>query len=269
LEIFMRPNPVKRALRDGQPSVGTWLSLGSITATRFLARAGFAWLTVDIEHSLVDWETATHMFASIADAGCTPLARVPSNRHDHIKRVLDNGCHGIVVPMVNSREEALAAVAAAKYPPAGNRSVGGNAHALNFDATGSDYYAHANDEILVVLQCEHIQAVNDADAIFSVPGIDAIFVGPNDLAASMRDKDGKPPSAEETSRVMKRILQTCRKHHVAAGLHCFSPEEALERIAEGWQFVAINSELKMMLNGVNDTIRKLGLERSQKDLAKY
>src|SRR5256886_17093334 len=93
-------------------SVGTWLSLGSITAARFMARAGFDWLTTDIEHSLVDWETATHMFASIADAGCTALARVPANRHDHIKRVLDNGAHGVVVPMVNSRQEAEHAVAA-------------------------------------------------------------------------------------------------------------------------------------------------------------
>src|SRR6516162_7893381 len=122
----MRANPVKRALKAGQPSVGTWLSLGNIPAARYLARVGFAWLTVDIEHSLVDWETATHMFASIADAGCTALARVPANRHDHIKRVLDNGAHGIVVPMVNSRAEALAAGAAALYPPTGNRSVGGS-----------------------------------------------------------------------------------------------------------------------------------------------
>src|SRR5437764_15346117 len=108
----MRPNAVKQQLRAGQPAVGTWLSLGSITASRFMARAGFAWLTVDIEHSLVGIETAAHMFASIADAGCTALARVPAGRHDHIKRVLDNGAHGIVVPMVNSREEAQAAVAA-------------------------------------------------------------------------------------------------------------------------------------------------------------
>src|ERR1700686_28999 len=168
----MRPNPVKRALRDGKPSVGTWLSLGSITAARFMGRAGFAWLTTDIEQSLVDWETATHMFAAIADAGCTALARVPSGRHDHIKRVLDNGAHGIVVPMVNSREEAEACVAAPKYPPVGNRSVGGSVHAMNFQTTAADYFAHANDEVLVVLQCEHIQAVRDADAIFSVPGID-------------------------------------------------------------------------------------------------
>ncbi|HLN29868.1 MAG TPA: aldolase/citrate lyase family protein [Gemmataceae bacterium] len=265
----MRPNPVKRTLKEGQPSIGTWLSLGSITAARFLARAGFGWLTVDIEHSLVDWETATHMFASIADAGCTALARVPSNRHDHIKRVLDNGCHGIVVPMVNSREDALAAVAAAKYPPAGNRSVGGGVHALNFDATANEYYARANDEILVVLQCEHIQAVEDADAIFSVPGIDAIFVGPNDLAASMRSKDGKSASAEETARVMKHILDTCRKHKVPAGLHCGSADEAVYRIAEGWQFIAVGSELRMMLNGVGEVVRKLGIEHLKSELAKY
>src|SRR5207253_10947470 len=97
----MRANPVNQALKSGQPSVGTWLSLGSITASRFLARCGFAWLTVDIEHSLVDWETATHMFATIADAGCTALARVPANRPDHIERVLDNRADGRVVPMVN------------------------------------------------------------------------------------------------------------------------------------------------------------------------
>src|ERR671933_1531223 len=152
----MKPNPVKRALKAGQPSVGTWLSLGSITAARFLARAGGAWLTVDLEHSLVDWETATHMFAAIADAGCTALARVPANRHDHIKRVLDNGAHGVVVPMVNTRKEAEEAVAACLYPPRGNRSVGGSAHALNWGATPAEYYAKVDDEILIVLQCEHI-----------------------------------------------------------------------------------------------------------------
>src|SRR5205807_6619644 len=143
LETVMQPNPVKRALKAGKPSVGTWLSLGSITAARFMARAGLDWLTVDIEHTLVDWETATHMFASIADAGCIALARVPANRHDHIKRVLDNGAQGVVVPMVNSRNEALAAVAAMKYPPIGNRSVGGSVHALNFGGTANEYYARA------------------------------------------------------------------------------------------------------------------------------
>jgi 4-hydroxy-2-oxoheptanedioate aldolase len=245
----MRPNPVKQQFRAGKPSVGTWLSLGSITAARFMARAGFSWLTVDIEHTLVNIETATHMFASIADAGCVPLARVPSNRHDHIKRVLDNGAMGIVVPMVNSRDEAEAAVSACLYPPRGTRSVGGSVHALNFGTNAADYFAHADEEVLIVLQCEHIAAVESADEIFSVPGIDAIFVGPNDLAASMRGPDGKPPAAEATAKVMKRILEACRKNKVVAGVHCYSAADAQARIAEGWQFIALSSELKFMLDG--------------------
>jgi 4-hydroxy-2-oxoheptanedioate aldolase len=268
----MRANPVKRALKSGQSSVGTWLSLSSAVATRFLARAGFAWLTVDIEHTHVDWETATTLFATIADAGCIALARVPSNRHDHIKRVLDNGAHGIVVPMVNSRQEAQDAVSAALYPPVGNRSVGGSVHALNFDTTAIDYFNHANDEVLIVLQCEHITAVENADSIFAVPGIDAIFVGPNDLAASMRSKEGRPPSAEATAQAMKHILATCKKLKVAAGIHCFSPEEVLARIEEGWQFLALTSELRMMLDGVKNALDRLGLKaeaRHESAMARY
>lgn len=264
----MRPNVVKKALKAGQPSVGTWLSLGSITAARFMARAGFAWLTVDIEHTLVDWETASHMFATVADADCVPLARVPANRHDHIKRVLDNGAMGVVVPMVNSRTEAEDAVAACLYPPRGTRSVGGSVHALNFKTTPADYFAHADEELLVVLQCEHIQAVEKADEIFSVPGIDAIFVGPNDLAQSMRGKDNKPPSGEAMTQALKHVLATCKKHKVPAGLHCYSAEEAKTRIADGWQFLAIGSELRMMLDGASSVVRGLGTTH-QAEMAKY
>jgi 4-hydroxy-2-oxoheptanedioate aldolase len=264
----MRVNKVKQALKAGKPSVGTWLSLGSITAARFMARAGFDWLTIDMEHSLVGWETATHMFAAIAEPGCIALNRVPANRHDHIKRALDNGAQGVVVPMVNSRQEAIEAVAACKYPPVGNRSVGGSVHALNFDCNANDYYARANDELLVVLQCEHIQSVENADSIFSVPGIDAIFVGPNDLAASMRSKDGKPPSGEATTQAMKHILETCKKHGVAPGLHCGSAAEARARIDEGWQFIAIASELRMLLNEAGNVMQQLGTG-NKGEMAKY
>jgi 4-hydroxy-2-oxoheptanedioate aldolase len=264
----MRANAVKRALKAGQPSVGTWLSLGSITAARFLARAGFAWLNVDIEHSLVDWETATHIFAAVADAGCTALARIPANRHDHIKRVLDNGAMGVVVPMVNSRAEAEAAVAACLYPPRGNRSVGGSVHALNFGTTANDYFAHADEELLIVLQCEHIQSVENADSIFATPGVDAIFVGPNDLAASMRGKDGKPPGGEAMTQAIKHVLATCKKHGVAPGIHVYSAEEAKARIAEGWQFIAVQSELKMMLDGAARIVQGIGAQQ-QTEMAKY
>src|SRR5205814_3182240 len=140
--------------------------------------------------------------------------------------------------------------------------------ALNFGTTANDYYAHANDELLIVLQCEHITAVENADSIFSVPGIDAIFVGPNDLAASMRSKDGKPPSGEATKKALDHILATCKKHKVAPGIHCGSADEVNHRAAEGWQFMAITSELKMMLTGAAQEVAKLGIGGSGPEMAK-
>jgi len=263
----MRTNTVKQLLRAGKPVVGTWLSLGSITAARYLARSGFDYLTVDVEHSLVNVETTTHIMAAIADAGCVPLARVPSNRHDHIKRVLDNGGYGIVVPMVTTREEAEAAVAACLYPPRGNRSVGGGVHALNFAATPAEYYARADDELLIVLQCEHIDAVRNFDHVYSVLGVDAVFVGPNDLAASMRDSTGKPPSPEVFKRTLADILAECKRIKVPAGIHTFSIEEAKMRIDEGWQFIAINSELKFMTEAAKAVVTALG--RNTGEVARY
>src|SRR5262249_34646850 len=206
--------------------------------------------------------------AAIADAGCVPLARVPSCRHDHIKRVLDNGGYGIVVPMVNTREEAATAGAACLYPPRGNRSVGGGGHALTFAAGPAHYHAKVDDEVLVVLQCEHIAAVRNFDAVYSVPGIDAVFVGPNDLAASMRDASGKPPSPEAFKQALADILAGCRRNRVAAGIHTFSVEEAKARIDEGWQFIAVNSELKFMTEAAKKVVDGVGLGRSAGETAK-
>ena len=264
----MRPNRVKQLLKAGKPAVGTWLSLGNITAARFLARSGLDWLTVDIEHSLVGMETTTHIFGAVADAGGVCLARVPSNRHDHIKRVLDNGAHGVVVPMVNTRQEALDAVAACKYPPQGTRSVGGSVHALNWAASPAEYYAKADDEILVILQCEHIDAVRRFDDIYGVPGVDAVFVGPNDLMASMRDERGTPPSPEVFAEALADILAGCKALGLPAGIHTFSAEEAKKRVDEGWQFVAVSSELKFMVEGAAKVVSTLGLN-VQSELARY
>ena len=261
----MKTNTVKRLLREGKPTIGTWISLGNQLATRYLARAGFDWLTVDLEHGAMDWELASNLFGTISDAGGVPLVRVPCGSHDHIKRSLDGGAYGIVVPMVMSRAEAELAVRAAKYPPVGNRSVGGGAHALNFAASSQDYYEKANDELLVILQCEHIDAVDDFEKIFSVPGIDAVFVGPNDLARSQYSKEGKPPSAEQQEKTIQRILQAGKKIKVPVGIHTFTPEDALRRSKEGWQFVAINSELRFMLDGAAAALKPF---RGDKEMGK-
>ncbi len=264
----MRSNQVKAKLKAGQASCGTWLSLGNQTAARFLARTGFDWLTVDIEHSLVGMESTANIFGAVADAGCTCLARVPANRHDHIKRVLDNGAHGVVVPMVITRQEAEDAVAAMLYPPRGNRSVGGSVHALNFEATAAEYYARADDELLIVLQCEHIKAVENFESVYSVGNVDAVFVGPNDLAASMRSPDGKAPSGAAMKEALDHILKTCIKMGIAPGIHAMNPEEAKIRLDEGWRFIAVQSELRFMMEAAANALKTIGLSQTR-EIAKY
>ena len=263
----MKTNSVKQALSRGEPQIGTWLTLASPFAARFLARSGFRWLTVDVEHSPVDWETAALIFAAVADAGCVPLARVPWNSPDHIKRVLDSGAYGVVVPMVNTPEEAAAAVAAARYPPAGRRSVGGSLHAVAFEASPAEYYAAANREVLVVLQAEHVLAVQNAEKIYATPGIDAMFIGPNDLLSSM----GKTPRMESDDRefvdALRHLRETARRYGVAPGLHTGDVEMARRRVAEGWQFIAVASDLAMMNAGAKTITSALGL--GGKETARY
>lgn len=265
----VQTNGVKRALRAGQPQVGTWLSLGNLTAARFLGRVGLPWLTVDMEHSHADIQTAASMFGAIADAGCVPLARVPSARHDWIKMVLDCGAMGIVVPMVMDPDEARLIANAAHYPPKGNRSVGGNLHALNFRTDPGTYFRKADDEILVVIQTEHIAAVDLAEETYSVSGIDAVFVGPNDLAASMRGPDGSPPDPEWFEDTLRRIREAAARAGIASGLHVQSIADAKRRIEEGWQFIAVGSELKFMMDGAAELAKAIHPELASGELARY
>jgi 4-hydroxy-2-oxoheptanedioate aldolase len=265
----MRANPVKRTLKEGKPTFGTWLSLGDLFATRLLARQNFAWLTLDIEHSPIDWSQAAMIFAAIADAGGVPLARVPKGNHDYIKRVLDAGAWGIVVPMVDTVEQAKIAIAAAKYPPVGNRSLGGGMHSLNFDCAGPEYFRRANDEILVVLQTESPTGVANAEAIYSLPGVDAIFIGPVDLRAQMRKPDGTEATDEEFEAMIQRVIAVGKKVGTPTGMHVMDPKTALKRAEQGMQFIAIGSELRMMTEKAAEILRVVHPEGEQKEIVKY
>ena len=264
----MRKNPVKAALKAGLPQVGSWLSLGNVFAARLMARVGFPWLTVDMEHSPISWTDAALLFGAVADAGCTVLCRVPKGDHTHIKRALDAGAHGIVVPMVNTVEEAKIAIAAAKYPPLGNRSVGGGLHSMNFNATAGDYYKQANDEVLVVLQTESPEGVRNAEAIYSLPGVDAIFVGPHDLTFQMRGPDGKDPMPEVFEAELQKVLAAGKKCKTPVGIHLQTIEQVEKRIAEGWQFLALGSEMRFMVSEAQKMVESLKL-KSAGDLARY
>ncbi len=250
----MKTNPVKQKLRSGKASFGTWLSLGNLHAARVLARMGFDWLTLDLEHSAIDWSQAATIFAAVADAGCVPLVRVPEGDHYCIKRALDAGAWGIVVPMVNTVQQAVTAIAAAKYPPLGNRSAGGGMHSLNFAASPGEYYERANDEILVVLQTESPMGVANAEEIYRLPGCDAVFVGPLDLRFNMRTPDGAFPSDAEHEAMVQRIIQIGKKAGTPTGIHVLTAGDALRRGEQGMQLIAIGTDLSMLTAAAQDLI---------------
>ena len=265
----MKTNPVKEKLRRGEPSIGSWISLGSLQATRVMARLGFDWLTVDIEHGPFDWSEAAMLFAAIADAGCVPLARVPQGSHDYIKRVLDAGAFGIVVPMVDTVEQAKTAIAAAKYPPEGTRSVGGGMHSLNFDATAGDYYEKANDEILVVLQTESPTGVENAEEIYSLPGVDAIFVGPNDLRFQMREPGRPLPDNDALDAMLERVVAAGNKTGTPTGMHVMDPGAVNRRIEQGMRFLALASDLRFVTSAAQEALKIVNPEKESKDVARY
>lgn len=256
----MKKNFVREKLQRGEPTIGTWLTLPDATAARMMAGTGLDWLTIELEHSPVTFETAAQSFAVIAGGGAVPLARVPWNTGENIKRVLDTGAWGVVVPLVNSRAEAEAAVAAARYAPAGVRTIGGQLHAIGFGAESATYYREANKEILVVIMIEQIRGVEAAEEILSVPGIDAVFIGPNDLHHSM----GLPPAfdSQEPAYVeaIRHVTTVARKFKVPSGIHVIDAATAKRRIDEGFQFIAISSEAAMMVSKAREIAQFLGFK---------
>ena len=264
----MKTNPVRRKLQRGEASFGTWLTLPDLFSAQLMSKMGFDWLTVEMEHAPMTIEMTAAMCATVANAGVVPLTRIPINNVENIKRVLDTGAWGIVVPMVNSRAEAEAVVEAARYRPIGRRSIGGSLHGANFDTDPATYYAKANDEILVIIMAEHVDAVERADEIFSVPGIDAVFIGPNDLHASM----GLPPMFDSTHKqfndAVEHIRVTAKKHGVASGIHVVDAAQAQRRAKEGFQFIAVASDAGFLMAKTKEVTSALGLGAG-KAVAKY
>ncbi len=255
----MKTNPARAKLKSGEPCIGTWLALPDTIYAGLMSTTGFEWLTVELEHSQATIETAANCFAIIAASGCVPLCRVPYNSVENIKRALDAGAWGIVVPMVNSRAEAEAVVKAARYRPLGERSVGGQLHAARFGTDAGTYYAKANDEILVVVMAEHVEAIANIDSILSVPGIDAVFIGPNDLHASM----GVPPAFDsdlpQFNDALRKVFASAKANGVAPGIHVADAAQAERRRTEGWQMIAVASEAGFMLAKAAEAVQALGL----------
>jgi len=241
-------NHVKAKLKEGLPSVGTWLSVPSPFLVERIARAGFDWLVCDSEHNPMGIETLSEMFMAMAGSGTAPFVRVPWNTGENIKRVMDAGAWGVVVPMVNSRAEAESAVGWTKYPPMGVRSIGGGRHKISLEAAADvDYTELANQQTMVIVQIEHVKGVEHADEILSVPGVDVCYIGPNDLLASMGFRPAQESAEPRFVEALDHVLNTCKKYGVAPGLHTYSVEMINRRIAQGFRFCALSSEVDLMI----------------------
>ena len=239
----MTTNPVTDKLRAGQPALGSWLSLCSPVAAELMAHVGWDWLVVDVEHSPVGFDAMVNCFRAIQLGGAAPMARVPWNDTVWIQRTLDAGALGLVVPMVNSADDARAVVANMKYATRGQRSFGGSRVAPYIDG---DYRTWADEHLAVIVMIETIQAVEQAEAIMGVDGVVGCFIGPNDLALSMglSPQDVGPGTDHEAA--MQEVLAACRKTGKAAGKHCFSAAEVSARIGQGFQFLALASDGALM-----------------------
>jgi 2-keto-3-deoxy-L-rhamnonate aldolase RhmA len=178
-------NRVKRMLQEGKKTAGAWLQIASPFTAEILAQAGFDWLIVDMEHGPGDIQMLVSQLQAMNGTGVTPLVRAPWNDFVTIKRILDAGVYGLLVPYVNTREEAEAAVRACRYPPHGIRGVAGSPRAQGYGQNVREYLAGANDEILLLIAVETPAAVANLDGILGVDGIDGIFIGPMDLATNM------------------------------------------------------------------------------------
>ena len=243
----MRENTMKTKWREGKATVGAWLSINSSYSAESMAHMGFDWLCVDMQHGMIDYPDAVQMFTAISTTNTIPICRVPWNDPSLIMKVLDAGAYGVVVPLINTRADAELAVAACRYPPAGIRSNGANRAMLY---AGTDYVANANDQIACIPMIETKQAIENLDDILSVPGVDAIYIGPSDLSFALGllppKMDSDVPLHVET---VARILAACKKHGVIAGIHTGGPPFSAEKVKEGFQMVTITGDGVAMARG--------------------
>ena len=245
-------NPVKNKLKRHQVSLGSWIASAHISVAEILAGAGFEWIAVDMEHSNITLAELPALFAAIENGGAAPLVRLPENDPSLARRVMDTGARGVIVPMVNTRKDAERVVEAVKYSPEGKRGVG-IARAHGYGRSFKEHVKRSNDDVLVVVQIEHIEAVKNVESIFSVPGVDAYLIGPYDMSGSL----GIPgqlnhPKVEEAKA---KVLKVGKAKRIVPGIHLVHPTEAQveEALRLGYRFIALSSDI-LLLKDSSDAV---------------
>ena len=240
-------------LKHGETLLGTLVTLSSPEVAEILAEAGFDWLFIDMEHSPLDVREAQAILQTVGER-CACVLRVPLNDEIWIKKALDIGATGIIIPQVNSRQEAERAVRFCKYPPQGSRGVG-VARAQGYGARLQDYLDSANEEIAVIVQAEHIDGINHVQEIVGVAGIDAVLVGPYDLSASM-GKIGKVADAGVQAAIA-RVKVACASARMPIGIFAATAEAAKPFMREGYSLTAVGIDTIFLVEAANQLVRQL------------
>lgn len=239
------PNQLKRKLAAGKVCVGATITMNSPTVVEIMSRIGLDWIWLETEHSSLTDDNVLCMLQATNGSETNTMVRVPWNDKTLIKRALDLGPDGIIVPLVNTKAEAEAAVKAMKYPPWGERGAG-LARAQAYGLAMGEYMQSANEEVMTTLMIEHIQAVENIDAILSVKGVDSVMVGALDLSGSMNMLGNTADPKVEAA--IQKVLAACKKAKVPAGIITVSPEAANERIKQGFTHIIMGIDV-LFLHG--------------------
>ena len=238
----------------GGASLGGWCVIPSPFAAELMGIAGFDWVCLDMQHGLIGYDAMVPMLQALSRTGTPAFVRVPWNQPDHIMKALDAGAQGVVVPMVNSVADARAATGACRYPPQGYRSWGPIRASL--EVTGFNPES-ANREVVCAVMVETASALTDLDSILSVPGIDAVYVGPNDMAVT----HGLPPNANPTDpehrRLISSVREACDRHGIVAGIHCGTWETAAGWREEGFRMLNVASDAVFLRSNATEVVKRL------------
>ena len=236
---------LKSKLSKGDLTIGSWITLGHPSIAEIMASAGFDWLVLDMEHSVLELSEIQTLIQVLDGKQCPSIVRLTSNHPDQIKRVMDAGATGVMIPMVKSAEDARAAVQSVYYPPRGQRGVG-LARAQGYGSSFQKYRSWLEENAVIVAMIEHVDAVNSIDEILAVDGIDAYIIGPYDLSGSMgRPGDLNHPDVQSS---IARVLEAGHRSGKPGGIHVIEPDqdELQRRIAAGFNFLGYGLDIRIL-----------------------
>ncbi len=262
----MRENRLRQIWKSGGAAVNGWLAIPNSFSAETMAHQGWDSLTIDLQHGVVDYQAMVGMLQAISTTVTVPVVRVPWLEPGILMKSLDAGAYGVICPMINTREDAQKLVAYTHYAPRGTRSFG-PIRALLY--AGADYALHADDTIVSFAMIETASALDNLDAILSVEGLDAVYIGPGDLSLAL----GCTPSFDDleprAAEAVDHILARAKAHGVVAGIHNGNTESALKRVAMGFQFVTVSSDARLMAAGAQQAIARMRAAPAAKQTAGY